>query len=144
MPTSTLHSVSVAAVVVQNDQILVIQRHDNGHWEPPGGVLELDETFEAGVRREVHEETGYEIEPEYLSGIYKNMTHGIVAFVFKAKLCGGRPHTSSESVRVGWWTPQQVAQHMDEAFAVRVLDALRDDQVPAIRTHDGRHVIPTV
>jgi ADP-ribose pyrophosphatase YjhB (NUDIX family) len=24
--------------------------------EPPGGVLELDETFEAGVRREVAEE----------------------------------------------------------------------------------------
>jgi len=38
------HSVSVAGVVVDDqDRVLVIRRRDNGHWEPPGGVLELDE-----------------------------------------------------------------------------------------------------
>jgi 8-oxo-dGTP pyrophosphatase MutT (NUDIX family) len=52
------HSVSVAGIVVNDEgKILVIRRRDNGHWEPPGGILELDETFEEGVRREVHEET---------------------------------------------------------------------------------------
>lgn len=53
------HSVSVAGVVVDGDgKVLVIRRRDNGRWEPPGGVLEIGETFEDGVRREVHEETG--------------------------------------------------------------------------------------
>jgi 8-oxo-dGTP diphosphatase len=37
------HSVSVAGVVIDEDErVLLIQRRDNGHWEPPGGVLELD------------------------------------------------------------------------------------------------------
>src|ERR1035441_848949 len=44
MGDSPRHSVSVAAVVVDDhDRALLIRRRDNGHWEPPGGVLELDE-----------------------------------------------------------------------------------------------------
>jgi 8-oxo-dGTP diphosphatase len=63
------HSVSVAGIVVRDDgHILVVQRRDNQHWEPPGGVLELEETVEAGVRREVLEETGVDIQVERLSG----------------------------------------------------------------------------
>jgi len=38
------HSVSVAAVVVDDsNRVLVIRRQDNGAWQLPGGVLELDE-----------------------------------------------------------------------------------------------------
>lgn len=63
MADTPKHSVSVAGIVIRDDgRILTIQRRDNQHWEPPGGVLELDETFEAGVRREVREETGVHIE----------------------------------------------------------------------------------
>ena len=57
------HSVSVAAVVVDEaGRVLVIRRSDSGAWQLPGGVLELDETIQDGVRREVREETSVEIE----------------------------------------------------------------------------------
>ena len=43
---ATYHSVSVAGVVIdENGRTLVIQRRDNGQWEPPGGVLERDESI---------------------------------------------------------------------------------------------------
>ena len=80
MADTPRHSVSVAGIVVNNaDQVLVVQRRDNGHWEPPGGVLELDEQFEEGVHREVREETGMDVRVERLTGVYKNLTRGIVA-----------------------------------------------------------------
>jgi 8-oxo-dGTP diphosphatase len=80
------HSVSVAGVVVRDDgRVLVLQRRDNGHWEPPGGVLELAETFDEGVRREVAEETGVQVEVERLTGVYKNVKRGIVALVFRCR-----------------------------------------------------------
>ena len=61
------HSVSVAGIVVREDgRILAIQRRDTGQWQPPGGILELDETFEGGVCREVAEETGVTVEVERL------------------------------------------------------------------------------
>src|SRR6516164_5752775 len=80
------HSVSVAGVVIdENGRTLVIQRRDNGHWEPPGGVLERDETITEGLLREVREETGLIVEPVALTGVYKNMSQGILALVFRCR-----------------------------------------------------------
>ncbi len=63
MPDTPKHSVSVAGIVVRDDgRVLAVRRRDNGQWEPPGGVLELAETFDHGVRREVFEETGIEVQ----------------------------------------------------------------------------------
>ena len=79
------HSVSVAGIIVDAaGRALLVQRRDNGHWEPPGGVLELDESISDGLRREVSEETGLDIQPERLTGICKNMPLGVVALVSAA------------------------------------------------------------
>src|SRR3954449_4721852 len=93
MPDQHLHSVSVAGVVVDEaGRVLVIQRRDNGRWEPPGGVLERDETFEEGVVREVAEETGVTVHVERLTGVYKNMVRGIVALVYRCRPLAGSAH----------------------------------------------------
>ncbi|MFE2539360.1 NUDIX hydrolase [Actinacidiphila glaucinigra] len=140
-PTPALHSVSVAGAVVREDgRLLAIRRADNGTWELPGGVLELDETPEAGVRREVWEETGIHVEVDQLTGVYKNTTRGIVALVFRCKPSGGTERTSDESTAVDWLTPEEVAERMSEVFAVRLLDAL-DESTPHVRSHDGKHLI---
>jgi 8-oxo-dGTP diphosphatase len=132
------HSVSVAAVVVDDrGRALVIRRRDTGAWQLPGGVLELDEQIPDGVRREVREETGLDVAVGPLTGVYKNMTLGVVALVFRARHTGGEPRLTDESAAVEWWTGKAVAAAMDEAFAVRILDALADRTTPAVRAHDG-------
>ncbi|MFE6056769.1 NUDIX hydrolase [Kitasatospora sp. NPDC056446] len=137
-----LHSVSVAGVVVHEDgRALAIRRADNGTWEPPGGVLEVAESVEDGVRREVYEETGVKARVERLTGVYKNMSRGIVALVFRCRPEGGAVRLSDESVEVAWLTPAEVSERMAEVYAVRVLDALRDETAPSVRTHDGRHLL---
>lgn len=134
------HSVSVAGVVVREDgRILAVQRRDNAHWEPPGGVLELDETFEHGVRREVAEETGVQVEVERLTGAYKNLTGGIVALVFRCRPIDGQPTPTDESQKVQWLTADEVRDRMNPAFSVRVIDALGEST--ASRAHDGVRVV---
>jgi 8-oxo-dGTP diphosphatase len=57
--------VGVGAVVVQDGRVVLIKRRFEplaGQWSLPGGTLELGETLEAGVAREIREETGLEIE----------------------------------------------------------------------------------
>jgi ADP-ribose pyrophosphatase YjhB (NUDIX family) len=135
--TSALHSVSVAAIITNDaGQVLMIQRRDNGHWEPPGGVLELDEAIEDGLQREVHEETGLDVEPERLTGVYKNMPRSIVALVFRSRIVGGSITTGPEVAHVEWLTQADIAESSDEAYAIRVADALRDGPA-AVRSHDG-------
>ena len=124
----------------EDGRLLAIRRADNGTWELPGGVLELSEAPETGVAREVFEETGIHVEVDKLTGVYKNMTRGIVALVFRCKPSGGMERTSSESTAVAWLTPGEVAECMAEVFAIRLLDAL-DGNGPHVRSHDGKQLI---
>lgn len=134
------HSVSVAAAIVDdNGRFLAIRRADNGRWEPPGGVLELDESIEHGLVREVAEETGLRIEPVALTGVYKNMERGIVALVFRCRIIGHAAHPPAEVDDIQWLAPDELAR-MPEAYRVRLLDAL-DSSVPQVRAHDGTHLL---
>jgi ADP-ribose pyrophosphatase YjhB (NUDIX family) len=137
-----LHSVSISAVIVDDQgRALLIQRRDNGHWEPPGGVLELDEDITTGLRREALEETGLEVEPVALTGVYKNMSRPVVALVFRCKPTGGQLTLNNEVTAFRWVTASEVTEAADEAFAIRVTDALTDPPVPAVRQHDGTHLL---
>ena len=142
MDSTPRHSVSVAAVITDDHgRALLIQRRDNHHWEPPGGVLELGESIEDGLRREVREETGLDVEPLTLTGVYKNMTRAIVALVFRCTATGGQLTVNGEVTAFRWATDNQIANLMDPAYAVRVLDALGGDHPPAVRHHDGVHLL---
>ena len=141
MADTPKHSVSVAGIVVDDkDRVLVIQRRDNGHWEPPGGVLELDETPEQGVQREVFEETGVRVEVDRLTGVYKNMPRGIVALVFRCHPASGLAIVSTETINVAWLALPDAESNMDSAYAVRVRDAFSASG-PAVRAHDGTDLI---
>ena len=136
------HSVSVTGVITDDrGRALLIQRRDNHHWEPPGGVLELDETIHDGLRREVREETGLDVEPIALTGVYKNMNRAIIALVFRCKTTGGQLSTTDETEAVRWATETDIRELASEAYAIRILDALRDDAPAAIRQHDGKQLL---
>src|SRR5262249_16194697 len=137
-------SVAVAGIVIDDQgRALLLKRPEDGRWEPPGGVLELEETFADGVRREVREETGLDVEPEALTGVYKNMTRGIVALAFRCRVAGGSLTTNAEADDFRWATPTEVTGLTSEVFSYRILDAFRDDPIPAIREHDGVNLIST-
>ncbi|MFI0739966.1 NUDIX hydrolase [Streptomyces sp. NPDC021100] len=139
--STPLHSVSVAGVVTREDgRVLTIRRADNGTWEPPGGVLELDESPEDGLRREVYEETGLKVQADRLTGVYKNISRGIVALVFRCHVEEGREQLSDESTAIEWLTVEEASERMADVFAIRVQDAMRDD-APHVRSHDGRKLI---
>ena len=57
--------VGVGAVIMQDEKVVLVKRRFEplaGQWSLPGGRLELGETLEAGLAREMLEETGLEVE----------------------------------------------------------------------------------
>ena len=56
--------VGVGGVIIDRGQVVLIRRRFEplaGQWSLPGGTLELGETLEEGVAREMVEETGLEV-----------------------------------------------------------------------------------
>ena len=56
--------VAVGAVIVDGDRVLLVKRGQEplkGEWSLPGGVVEIGETLDAALVREVREETSLDI-----------------------------------------------------------------------------------
>lgn len=121
-------------VVVTNDdgEILLIRRSDNDNWALPGGAIDLGESVvQAGVR-ETREETGIDCEITGLVGIYTDPRHVILytsdgetrqefSIVMTARVIGGQPTPSSESLEVRWMSPAEVsAYQMDRSMRLRI------------------------
>jgi len=93
----------VSGIVIKNGNFLVTQRNDTKAWTLPGGGLENGESPEDAVKREVKEETGLEIEPLSLTGIYvRNKWRNNLLFVYKCKIVSGALKKSAETDDFKW------------------------------------------
>jgi 8-oxo-dGTP diphosphatase len=57
--------VGVGAIILRNDHVLLIQRGSEpsaGKWSVPGGLVELGESLQDAIAREVKEEVGLEVQ----------------------------------------------------------------------------------
>jgi mutator protein MutT len=116
-PNSMVPAVS-AVVVNEAGEILLQRRADNGFWALPGGAVELGESAAQSVVREVKEETGLDVEPTGIVGIYSDPNHVIefsdgevrqqFSVCFTARLIGGAPATSDESTAVRFVAPAEL------------------------------------
>jgi ADP-ribose pyrophosphatase YjhB (NUDIX family) len=84
----------------------------------------------------VLEETGVHVRVDRLTGVYKNMTLGVVALVFRCIAIGGTPRATDESRDVQWLDLADALTLMLPTFAIRVQDAA-SLPTAAHRTHDG-------
>jgi 8-oxo-dGTP diphosphatase len=66
----------VGALLFDGDRILLAERGREplkGYWSLPGGVLETGETLDAGIRREVLEETGLIVETDGVAEVFERI-----------------------------------------------------------------------
>jgi ADP-ribose pyrophosphatase YjhB (NUDIX family) len=109
------NSIVVAVTAfVQDEQgrLLMIRRTDNDMYSIPGGAQDVGETIGHTVVREVKEETGIDVEPVDVIGIYSDPAHVIAytdgevrqqfSICFRARPTGGELRTSNESSEVQW------------------------------------------
>jgi ADP-ribose pyrophosphatase YjhB (NUDIX family) len=112
-PKANNIAVAVTAFILdEDDQVLMIRRTDSGLYSIPGAGQEVGETIGQTVVREGKEETGVDIEPVRVLGIYSDPEHVIgytdgevrqeFSICFTARVVGGELATSDESSEVLW------------------------------------------
>ena len=133
--------VGVGAVIVDEGKVLIVKRRYEplaGQWSLPGGAVEVGETLEASIAREMLEETGLEVEVGPVIEVFDRITRdeeGKVRyhFVLVDYLCwpiGGALQPASDVADAAFVAPADLAPYAltEKATAVimRALELDRD------------------
>ena len=124
--------VGVGAVIVHEGSVVLIKRKFEplaGQWSLPGGTLELGESLEAGVAREMREETGLEVDVGPVVEVFDRIlldTEGRVRyhFVIVDYLCtsaDGEPIAATDAEAVAWASAEELDQYQVNAHATAVI-----------------------
>ncbi|SEN48567.1 NUDIX domain-containing protein [Lihuaxuella thermophila] len=136
---------AASAVVTDSEgRILLHKRSDNHLWSLPGGAMELGESIEETIIREVKEETGFDVEVIKCIGIYTDPNHVIAysdgevrqqfSICFSCRIVSGEIAVSSESVQVKFFTKEELEQlDMHPAQWIRIQDFYANKERAFIR-----------
>ena len=110
----TFHSAPHAAVnalIMDAERRVLLTRRaidpSKDLWDVPGGFVDVGESLEEGLRREVREELGVDIRIHQLSGSYADVYGGdatpVVAIYYLASIAGGVPAAGHEVSELRWF-----------------------------------------
>jgi len=133
--------IGVGAIIIQNGKILIVRRGSEpgkGKWSVPGGLVELGETVEQTVVREVKEECGLDVEVDELIDVVDSMTfdengklkYHFVILDFFVKIKGGELRPGNDA-KGALWVPLEEVEKYDltktfREFLKRNMDKLRN------------------
>lgn len=123
----------VGGVIVDRGRTVLIRRGTEpllGQWSIPGGTIEIGETIEEAVRRELREETGLEVRVLELIELFDRiyLENGVTGWKDKKKpryhyviadylceLVGGEPHAGSDVTDLAFATEDELSRfHLTE------------------------------
>jgi 8-oxo-dGTP diphosphatase len=116
--------VGVGAVIIENDQVVLVRRGAEpflGRWAIPGGVVELGESLRQAAIREAREETGLEVEAGEVLEVVESIVPGMgpnagpvrFHYIIIDLLCrvkSGELRAGSDVSEARWVLREQVAE----------------------------------
>jgi len=133
--------VGVGGVVVRDGRVLLIRRGKAplyGRWVVPGGTVELGETLEAALVREMEEETGLRVEPLEILTVFdrieregERVLYHYVIVDFLCRWQSGEARAGSDALAVAWVRPEDLGGYDLPPKALEVVrDAFRASRAP--------------
>jgi 8-oxo-dGTP diphosphatase len=131
--------VGVGAVVIDGTKVLLVRRGNEplkGEWSLPGGAVELGETLQQGVVREVLEETGLVVVPAGIVEVLDRITqdevlqdgapgrvrYHYVLIDFVCHVTGGAMRVGSDADEVRWVAREELDEYHLAPITVRVIE----------------------
>ncbi len=100
--------IAVGGVIIRDNKILLTKRRDDpdkNKWAIPGGKLELNETLEDGLKREMKEETSLNVKIGKLLGIIEviNDNFHYVILDYECDIISGEIEANSDALDIGYF-----------------------------------------
>jgi 8-oxo-dGTP diphosphatase len=125
--------IGIFALIFDGERILLGLRRDIDWWNLPGGGMELGETVDEALYREVREETGLEVEVGQLVGVYSKPQKQEVVLTFRCRVVGGTMQPTEETRESRYFDPNALPDKLLPKHRERIQDALRNQQSAVIR-----------
>jgi 8-oxo-dGTP diphosphatase len=114
--------VGVGAIVLDRGRVLLVERGNPplaGYWSLPGGVLEVGETLEEAVRREVLEETGLVVEPAGVVEVFERIVrdpqgrpeYHYVLVDYLCRVKGGTLAAATDAAQAEWVPRERLSRY---------------------------------
>ncbi len=126
--------VTVAAILEQDGRFLLVEEETSQglKFNQPAGHMEAHESLQQAVVREALEETAYDIEPEFLVGVYRwhaahaNTTY--LRFAFAGKILRHHPGQKLDTgiVRAVWMTLDEIRATTERHRSPLILQCVED------------------
>lgn len=135
--------VAGAFIFDDKNRVLMQKRSDNGQWAFPGGFMDLGESVQDTVRREIFEETGLKLKKLELFGIYsgpqydKTFSNGdqvslvLISFISK-HYTGSLVESNEESLQNGFYSLEDLPENIFDEHRMLIEDLLSKKQLPII------------
>jgi phosphatase NudJ len=125
---------TVAAVIVHQNKFLLVEEIEKGKkvFNQPAGHLEANENLIAAIEREVLEETGLALTPDYVSGIYYfhrpeiNLYYLRFCFVIELNSFEQGLPQDSEIIDTHWLTFEEIKQKSSLLRSALVVECIED------------------
>jgi 8-oxo-dGTP pyrophosphatase MutT (NUDIX family) len=119
-----------------DQQILLVQRADNGEWTPITGIPEPGEEPGHAAAREVLEETGVVVSVDRLASTsaHRGIVHAngdrasYLNLTFACSSVAGEAHVADDESRDVRWFPREAMPEMSPTMRRRIADALSGEQ----------------
>lgn len=131
--SSSQFRIAVSALIFDGERILLALRRDIDWWNLPGGGMEIGETVDEALCREVREETGLEIEVGQLVGVYSKPQKQEVVLSFLCNVTSGKLNATEESREYRYFPPNDLPINTLPKHRQRVEDALLHQPTAILR-----------
>ena len=131
--SSASFRIAVSALIFDEGRVLLAHRRDIDWWNLPGGGMEVGETVDEALCREVAEETGLEIEVEQLVGVYSKPQKQEIVLTFRCHITGGTLTATEETRECRYFAPDALPTNTLPKHRQRIEDAQLHQQNAVIR-----------
>jgi 8-oxo-dGTP pyrophosphatase MutT (NUDIX family) len=139
-PRKTILAYATALIRDAEGRLLFQRRTDFNWWGLPGGIVELGETFSRCIVREAAEETGWQVQPVRLVGLYASPAWDVrypnddevqqFTVAIECQIRGGQSRPDGHEATASRFFPLDGLPIPCPSWYVAMASDLRDERIP--------------
>lgn len=133
-----MFTIGTFGIITDNEErVLLCHRRDYDLWNLPGGGVRAGESPWDALIREIKEETGLQVKPIHLTGIYSKPNKNEIVLSFACQITGGKITPTDEADKIEYFEIKQIPKNTSPKQVERIKEYFADKNKTHYRVQTG-------